>query len=215
MMMPNKLEQQRQYPFLEYRAKVWREIIRYVIRDCPNVDGLLELGPGYCDFINQFPARHKTCVDRNQAMQQYANPGTRFLCEEAGLLSEIDDQSVDMVFASNFLEHLGEEEHQVLLPNVHRILAPTGRLVLIQPNYRLYPDRYFDDPTHRTIFSDQNITGFLERFGFIVSKLAPRFLPFSMQSRLPLPKWSPLVRLYLASPVKPFAGQMYIIAHKR
>lgn len=201
------------YPYLEYRTKVWLEIIRYIARDCPNVGNLLELGPGYCDFINHFPAGQKTCVERNVAMQQYAAHGIRFVCEEAGRLSGIPDQSLDLIFASNFLEHLGEEGHQVLLPNIHRTLTPTGHLALIQPNYRLNPDHYFDDPTHRTIFSDQNITTFLEKFGFKVIKLVPKFLPFSMKSRLP--KWPILVRFYLASPVKPFAGQMYIIAKKR
>ena len=211
--MITKLSHPQRYPFLEYRTKVWLEIIRYIARDCPNVGHLLELGPGYCDFINYFPAAQKTCIDRNEAMRQYAHPGINFICEEVGLLSGIVDCSLDLVFASNFLEHLGEEGHRILLPNIHRILAPNGRLILIQPNYRLNPDHYFDDATHRTIFSDQNIRAFLEGFGFKVMKLVPRFLPFSMKSRLP--KWPILVRLYLASPVRPFAGQMYIIAQKR
>ncbi len=204
---------QQRYPFLEYRTKVWLEIIHYISRDCPNVEHLLELGPGYCDFINHFPAAQKSCVDRNESMMHYATPGVRFMCEDAGQLSAIADSSLDLVFASNFLEHLGEEEHGILLPNIHRALSATGRLVLIQPNYRLNPDHYFDDPTHRTIFSDLNIAAFLERFSFKVIKLIPRFLPFSMKTRLP--KWPILVRLYLASPVRPFAGQMYIIAQKR
>lgn len=211
--MMTKPDQHQRYPFLEYRTKVWLEIIRYIARDCPNVGHLLELGPGYSDFINYFPATQKTCVERNESMRQYAHPGVHFVCEEAGLLSGIADSSLDMVFASNFFEHLRDEDHEVLLPNIHRVLNAAGRLALIQPNYHLNPDHYFDDPTHRTIFSDQNISTFLERFGFKVIKLVPRFLPFSMKSRLP--KWPILVRLYLASPVRPFAGQMYIIAQKR
>lgn len=207
------LDTHHRYPFLEYRTKVWLEIIRVIARDCPNVGHLLELGPGYCDFSNYFPAARKTCVDRNELMQQYAHPEIRFVCAEAGPLSDIADSSFDLVFASNFLEHLDNDEHQLLLPNIHRVLSANGRLALIQPNYRLNPDHYFDDKTHRTIFSDQNIEDFLERFGFTVIKLIPRFLPFSMKSRLP--KWAILVRLYLASPVRPFAGQMYILAQKR
>jgi trans-aconitate methyltransferase len=213
MMMTHAPCQPYRYPFLEYRTKVWLEIIRTIARDCPQVGHLLELGPGYCDFSNYFPAVQKTCIDSNNEMRQYAHPEIRFICEEAGLLSGIDDSSVDLVFASNFLEHLGVEEHQILLPNIRRALSSSGHLALIQPNYRLNPDHYFDDQTHRTIFSDQNIEAFLERFGFTVIKLIPRFLPFSMKSRLP--KWPILVRLYLASPVRPFAGQMYILAQKR
>jgi len=201
------------YPFLEYRTKVWLEIIRYIAKDCPPVGHLLELGPGYCDFINHFPAAQKTCVDRNEMMRPYANSEVRFVCAEAGLFPGIADGSLDLVFASNFMEHLGEDDHQILLPNIHCGLAPNGNLILIQPNYRLNPAHYFDDPTHRTIFSDQNIRTFLDGFGFQIVKLIPRFLPFSMKSRLP--KWPLLVRLYLASPLRPFAGQMYIIAQKK
>ncbi len=211
--MDQSAMQCQRYPFLSYRTKVWLEIIRYIARDCPQVENLLELGPGYCDFINYFPATTKTCVDRNETMRQYSNPGIRFVCEEAGLISGIASSSLDLVFASNFLEHLGYEEHQVLLPNIHRVLSATGHLALIQPNYRLNPDHYFDDATHRTIFSDQNISNFLDDYGFKINKLIPRFLPFSLKSRLP--KWPILVRLYLASPIRPFAGQMYILAQKR
>ena len=91
------------YPFLEYRTKVWLEIIRYIAKDCPNVGHLLELGPGYCDFINYFPADQKTCVDRNEMMRHHANSEVRFVCAEAGLLPDVADNSLDLVFASNFM----------------------------------------------------------------------------------------------------------------
>jgi hypothetical protein len=37
-------------------------------------------------------------------------------------------------------------------------------------------------------------------------------MPFTMKSRLPTAEW--LVRLYLASPVRPLAGQFMVVAER-
>jgi hypothetical protein len=69
---------------------------------------------------------------------------------------------------------------------------------------------YFDDPTHVTVFDDANMTGWLARFGLRVVHLEPGLLPFSMNSRLP--KSELLTALYLRSPLRPLAAQMYVVA---
>jgi len=199
-------------PYLKSRRGVWREIVRHVQKDAGEVHTLVELGTGYCDFINQFPARRKIGYDIRSDVQQFAEAGVDIRTESAVELSGLENSSVDLVFASNFMEHLCREEHDVLLPRISDVLSHRGRLILIQPNYRLNPEHYFDDETHRTIFSDENIAPFLEVYALKVLKLIPKFLPFSMKSRLP--KWPFLVRLYLTSPVKPLAGQMYVVAVK-
>jgi SAM-dependent methyltransferase len=119
---------------------------------------------------------------------------------------------MDIIFSSNFLEHLDTAELDRLLPKIHNALRKKGRLILLQPNYRLCADNYFDDETHQTIFSDTNITPFLNKYNFNVIKLVPGLLPFSMKSRLP--KIPLMVRLYLNSPIRPFSAQMYIVAEK-
>jgi len=200
------------YPYLKYRQGVWREIVRFVRKDAQKAETVVELGAGYCDFINQFPARRRIAFDLNPQMRKYADRGVDLRIEDACGIKWFGNNSVDLVFASNFMEHLDQAELDALLPNIHKVLKPGGKLILLQPNYRLYPDRYFDDKTHKTIFSDENITRFLETYGFSVKKLIPGLLPFSMKSRLP--KWSFLVRLYLLSPIKPMAGQMYVVAER-
>lgn len=202
----------KKYPYLKYRKGVWREIVRFVKKDAGTVNTLIELGAGYCDFINQFPAGRRIAYDLNPEMHKYADTGVDLRIEEARGINRLGDSIADLVFASNFMEHLDHAELDKLLPNIHSVLRSKGKLILLQPNYRLYPDRYFDDKTHKTIFSDENISGFLEKYGFSVRKLIPGLLPFSMKSRLP--KWSVLVRLYLLSPIKPMAGQMYVVAER-
>jgi SAM-dependent methyltransferase len=199
-------------PYLKSRRGVWKEIVRYVQKDAGEIYTLVELGTGYCDFINQFPARRKIGYDIRPEMLQFAGIEVDLRIESAIRLSGLQDSSVDLVFASNFMEHLRQKELNILLPRISDVLSHRGRLILIQPNYRLNPDHYFDDETHQTVFSDENIRPFLEEYGFRVLKLIPGFLPFSMKSRLP--QWPFLVRLYLKSPIKPLAGQMYIVAEK-
>jgi SAM-dependent methyltransferase len=200
------------YPFLTLRRGVWREIVRALARDAPGVETVIELGAGYCDFINQFPAPHKIAFDLNPEMRPFCAPDVELRIEDAVALEGIQEASVDLVFASNFLEHLVESDIHRILDNIHRVLRPGGRLMLIQPNYRLCEAHYFDDPTHLSVFSDENIGSYLARSGLKLLKLVPGYLPFSMQSRLP--KWPILTRLYLLSPIKPLAAQMYALAER-
>lgn len=198
------------YPWLRGRRAVWGEIARYIARDVPDVETMIELGAGYCDFVNQFPARHKLAFDLNPEMRAFAAPEVELRVESAIELPRIAPASIDLVFASNFLEHLDERELARLLARIHEVLTPRGRLVLIQPNHRLCREHYFDDPTHRTIFDDENIVDWLGRFGLVTLRRVAGLLPFTMNSRLP--KSALLTRLYLNSPIRPLAAQMYVVA---
>ncbi len=198
------------YPELRSRGGVWQEIARYVARDAPGAERVLELGAGYCDFINAFPAAERSAFDLNPRMAGHAEPTVRFFVGDAVRLPGMAPRSIDLCFASNFLEHLEADQVDVLLTRVRTVLARGGRLILLQPNYRLCREHYFDDPTHRTAFDDCTIRLLLEKQGFEVTRLVPGLLPFSMKSRLP--KWSWLVRSYLNSPWKPLAAQMYVVA---
>lgn len=213
MSMETELRSFQEYPFITERRGVWREIVRYVSYDLGSIESILEIGAGYCDFINNYPAKKRICVELNIERKQFAAPGVDFRCGDACRLMNDLDMKVDTVFASNFLEHLTEDQHAELMPEIFNALSINGKLVLIQPNYRLCSKHYFDDKTHQTIFSDENIKPFLAKYGFEIIKIIPGLLPFSMKSRLP--KWPLLVRLYLNSPVRPSAAQMYVVAKKR
>jgi ubiquinone/menaquinone biosynthesis C-methylase UbiE len=115
-----------------------------------------------------------------------------------------------VVFASNFFEHLTSIDLDKTLIEIKRILKNNGRLIIIQPNYKYYKRNYFDDPTHKQIFTDISLAGYLERNGFVIEKREPRFMPATLKSRLP--KTPFLVKIYLRSPVRPLACQFLIVA---
>jgi SAM-dependent methyltransferase len=200
------------YPELRGRRSVWRSIARYVCRDAPRVQKLVELGAGYCDFVNAFPADKKIAFDLNPDMRAYAGADVDLRIEDATALESVANESVDLIFASNFLEHLEGDEIDALLGRCFEVLEPGGRMILIQPNYRLCAENYFDDPTHKTIFDDENVGEWLSGHGLRVQRLIPGFLPFSMNGRLP--KSGILTSLYLLSPWKPMAAQMYVVAER-
>ena len=117
------------YPFMAARKGVWNEIVRYVHRDCGTVDSLLELGAGYCDFVNQYPAWNRYCVEQNILMKKFASKEVSFHCVNGVQLPGFGTDSLDLVFASNFLEHLSETDHQQLMVRIKDVLKKEGRLL--------------------------------------------------------------------------------------
>jgi hypothetical protein len=172
----------------------------------------VELGPGFCDFINQLRAEKKVALDHNPITARYVASNVELILCDAASLEGIEPGSADLIFASNFLEHLSAEQLDTLLPRIRAALTDRGRFITLQPNYAKNPEHYFDDPTHVTIFTDASLPKVLERHGFVVEKLVAGLLPFTMNSVLP--KTGILTRAYLASPWKPLAGQMYAVASK-
>jgi SAM-dependent methyltransferase len=124
--------------------------------------------------------------------------------------------SVDVVFSSNFFEHLPSKEHlQCVLQEIHRVLRPNGRLLLMGPNIRFCSDVYWDFFDHFLPLSDRSMAEALEISGFNTEKVIARFLPYTMKGKIPL--HPQLVRLYLALPLfwRILGKQFLILASKK
>ena len=85
--------------------------------------------------------------------------------------------------------------------------------MLGQPNYRYAYREYFDDYTHVTPLDHMSLTQLLTVSDFQVTHVEPKFLPYSMKSRLPTAGW--LVSLYLHLPLRLSAKQMLCVATPR
>ena len=173
-------------------------------------DIIVELGAGWCDFINTVKAERKIAVDIWPGVKDYADQGVEAYVGSAMDLNFLDDKSVNGVFASNLVEHLTRDEFEALLNESGRVLATNGTLTLLQPNYRLCSKRYFDDFTHISIWSDVSLADYLTSQGWNVISVKPRFMPLTVKSKFPvLPIF---IKMYLWSPIKPLAGQMLLVA---
>lgn len=192
------------------RAAVWRAVCDYLQQFVREDLALMDLGAGYGDLSRFIRANEKWALECNPEMIRYWAKEVRPLLQSAMKPFTLESDSIGTVVASNFFEHFTIDECRNILSEVKRVLSPEGKLIVIQPNFRLEPFRYFDDYTHRTPFTDAGFADFLRSLGWRILHHEPRFLPFSMRSKLP--KWGWLVRLYLALPYRPAAGQFLLVA---
>jgi SAM-dependent methyltransferase len=195
------------------RVKVWAAVCAYVQRFVPADASLIDLGAGYGDFSRHIVAGRRVAFDANPAITTFVEPPIESAVGDVTDLSRFREGEFDAAFASNLLEHLTWVELERVVAEVHRVLRSDGRLILVQPNFRLRPREYFDDYTHRTIFTDRSLPDFLNASGFAVEHVEARFLPLTMKSRLSF--GHALVPLYLRLPYRPLAGQMLVVARRR
>jgi len=190
-------------------SALWDYSLRHVMKDTST---LVEIGAGWCDFINNATSERRIAVDIWPGVTAAAAPEVEAHVGSAERLSFLEDASVDSVFASNLVEHLTHEQFDAMLSEAHRVLRVGGQVVLVQPNYRLAYKRYFDDFTHVSVWSDVSLADFLRSRGWTIDRAQARFMPLSVKSRIPVSRF--LIRCYLASPLKPLAGQMLVVARK-
>ncbi len=210
--MPDKKYYDTRFSFDKSREKVWNEIAAYLQRYVPRDSVILDLGAGYCSFINNIKAREKHAIDVYKEFTKYASEDVKTFVGSCVDLKRFKNNSFDVVFSSNLLEHLSVEEAEATLKEAFRILKFEGKIILIQPNFKHSYKTYFDDYTHKTIYTDTSLADLLKKHKFKIIKRDGRFLPFSLKLRLP--KSGFLVRLYLRMPYRPMAKQMLIIGEK-
>lgn len=197
--------------------KVWRVLVRgffqrYIAPDATVAD----LGAGPCLFINEVRAARRIALDANSDLPKHAAAGVEAIVTTDLSLRELEDGGIDCVFVSNFLEHLPDYRAMIeLLMTIERKLRRGGSLLILQPNYRLAPRRYFDFVDHTMIVTDASLIEALRAVGLEIAETRVRFLPFTSKSKLP--KWGWLVALYLR--LRPaqwlFGKQTFVVARKR
>ncbi|OCB23469.1 hypothetical protein A5674_24200 [Mycobacterium malmoense] len=199
------------------KARVWRVICQeFFARYVPEDGCVVDLGAGYCDFINNVSARRRIAVDVNPEIARFAAPGVEVHQLPLEHLSDAVDQgTVDLAFASNVFEHLRSPDALLeVLANVRTALRPGGRIMIMQPNVRLVGGAFWDFFDHTLPLSERGMTEALEVAGFQVVECRARFLPYTTKSRLP--QWAFLVRLYLRFRLAQFllGKQMLLVAER-
>jgi SAM-dependent methyltransferase len=116
------------------------------------------------------------------------------------LSSALPKDHFDVVFVSNYLEHLSSSDDVIAqLREIRSVLKPDGRLIVLQPNVRYVGAAYWDFIDHRVALTERSLIEAAHAAGYRVERVIPRFLPYTTKSRIPSSSW--LVRTYLRLPL--------------
>jgi SAM-dependent methyltransferase len=202
---------------LPLKNKIWQVICsEFLSQFVPKTGTVVDIGAGYCEFINHIDCHKKIAIDLNPDVKKFADADVEIINESCMAMTSLSDNSVDVVFMSNFLEHLlNKQQVFETLQEAKRILTLGGKILILQPNIRFLPNNYWDFFDHHTPLSDRSLVEVLESLDMKIVKCYPRFLPYTTKSKLP--KGTLFVKLYLHLPwVWPLFGkQAFIVAEKR
>ena len=194
------------------RRFVWRSIASYLRSEIDTNSPVVDLGAGNLDFLESVRSIRRIAIDLDPSILDESAEGVEALRADVAERIPLADDLIGTVLASNLLEHLERDEVDRCLREIHRTLRPGGKLLVIQPNFRVKPHHYFDDFTHKTILTHHSLRDWLLSIGFEVTRVDARFLPLTLKSRLSF--GHRLTPLYLRLPYRPFASQMLVIARK-
>jgi len=203
---------------LEQRNAVWKVLCRsWFSRYIPAEARVLEVGAGYCEFVNNIAAAERVAVDLNPETKRHASPGVVVYEIAAERLAEVVPRSYfDAVFMSNFLEHCRSRDQMLqVLCAAATVLKPRGCVLILGPNFRYCYKQYFDFFDHHLPLTEKAIVEALQLANFEIRIVKPRTLPFTFKSRLP--SWSWLVQLYLRFPLlwHLFGAQFFVVGVKK
>jgi ubiquinone/menaquinone biosynthesis C-methylase UbiE len=201
---------------IERRQNVWRALCRFFFsRFVRPDDTVLDIACGYGEFINNIPAAKKFAIDLNPDSLRCLDPAVHFVNGAATDLSQFADSSVDVAFTSNFLEHLRDKMDVIeLFRQVHRVLVPGGKMLILGPNIKYAYRDYWDFFDHYLPLSDASVGEALALTGFDLEMVIPRFLPFTMNNKAPTHDL--IIFAYLRLPLAWlwFGKQFFIVAQK-
>jgi SAM-dependent methyltransferase len=201
------------------KREVWKELIDGFFQREVNAAGagrVLEIASGYGEFISQITSTEKFALDLNPDAASFVGSGVSFFCESSEKLRVLGLTELDVVFISNYLEHLESKAAlEELLGEIHHGLRADGKLIIMGPNLRYLPGEYWDFYDHHLGLTHLSLSEILELKGFVLERVIPRFMPYTASSGLP--SHPLLVRLYLRFPLawRILGKQFLVIATKR
>ncbi len=202
---------------MQAKVALWKVLIDEFLQDyVPPKSAVLDIGGGYCEFINQIRAQEKCLIDLNPDSKLFADADVKVLNIDVLNLSDRTSfiEQFDRIFISNFFEHLRNKEELVeIISFCFDALKPSGSLLVIQPNFKYSYKEYYDFIDHQLPITHLSLQELLQTVGFKVEEMIPRFLPFSTKGRPASPL---LLKVYLKLPVlwRFLGGQMFVKASK-
>jgi SAM-dependent methyltransferase len=208
--------QQRFAALAPYRDSVWQVLTREFFQKYVDPKAtVLDLGAGWGEFTCNIQAGRKIAMDLNADMPARVGGGVETILQDCSTTWQVADSSLDVVFTSNFFEHLPDKDAlRRTLNEALRCLKPGGKMICLGPNIRFLHGAYWDFWDHYLPLTDRSLVEILTLIGFAVERVEPRFLPYSMSQGLTPPV--ALISIYLRIPLlwRRFGQQFLVVARK-
>lgn len=203
---------------MQAKVVLWKVLVDdFLQKYVPSKSSILDIGGGYCEFINQIRAEKKCLIDLNPDSKLFANPDVKVINLDVLSLGDrfLFSEQFDRIFISNFFEHLNNKEELIqIISFCFDALKPNGSLLVIQPNFKYCYKEYYDFIDHQLPITHLSLQELLQTVGFEIDLMIPRFLPFSTKGRPASPL---LLKIYLRLPFlwQFLGGQMFVKASKK
>jgi SAM-dependent methyltransferase len=186
---------------IHYRNQVWKVLTSdFFSKLIPRAARILDLGCGYGEFINNIQCEHKFAMDMNPRAGEMLTSGITLFSQDCSARWPLPDESLDVVFTSNFFEHLPSKSALAdTLAEAYRCLQPNGLIIAMGPNVRFVGGAYWDFWDHHLALTEGALSEALQLQGFRIESAVPRFLPYTMHNRRRVPM--SLVGLYVKFPL--------------
>ncbi|HSS99494.1 MAG TPA: class I SAM-dependent methyltransferase [Terriglobales bacterium] len=203
-------------PTEQYRFGVWKILIRkFFSKWIPKNATVLDLGCGWGEFINQIQATKKYAMDLNPETKKKLSSEVKLFSQDCSAKWPLADAELDVVFTSNFFEHLlNKESLEKTLIEAFRCLKPNGRLICLGPNIKHLSGAYWDFWDHYLPLTELSLQEELLLTGFQIDFIRAKFLPYSMSQGFTPPLL--FLKLYLKFPFawRIIGKQFCVIARK-
>jgi len=200
----------------KYRARVWVELCRAFFQRFIKKDNtVLDLGCGWGEFINAIEAGKKYGMDLNPESPKHLNPEVQFIHQDCSTKWPLEDESLDVIFTSNFFEHLPSKDNLLAtIKEANRCLKKGGSLICMGPNIKYVGGAYWDFADHYLPLSEVSMEEFLRLGGFREMKVTKRFLPYTMAKGVQPP--IVFLSMYLKIPIlwRLFGRQFLVFARR-
>jgi SAM-dependent methyltransferase len=181
------------------KQDIWRELGRFLQRYIPADGRIVDIACDVGYFIRNVKARERWATDIRDMSAALPSDVHFIRANGLDLADVLPNDSFDLAFFSNYLEHLASTEAVLeQLRVAHALLKPGGRVLILQPNIRLIGGSYWDFIDHQTALTEKSLAEAATMAGFTTREVISRFLPYTTKSRLP--QHPLLVRAYLNFP---------------
>jgi SAM-dependent methyltransferase len=194
------------------REAVWRVLVdAWFSRYVDGAQAVLDLGCGWGAFVNRVAVPRRYGIDLNADAARHLDGDVVLFHQSAADPWPLPDGSLDLVFTSNFLEHLPSRDAVLAaLHEAFRCLRPGGRIVCLGPDIRYAKGHYWNFFDHVIPLTARSLSEAVELAGFRLERVIDRFLPYTLAGRRSPPAFA--IRAYLRlRPVWRLLGRQFLV----